>query len=262
MNKHYHGICKWSWVWRHSSYLHGTEVREGVKRWLLGSVNSSSTSHVCLKGEKCFSEWSDMAREESEMNQGWNLERTAVEEKWCIQKRKFEREYFQKIKTPSSGCVHTPSKAPCLIGPHDGVCDLGLQVFLGNLLLHSSECYHAFSFQPVAIIFKNGCWAEDMLLKKRIIISVDKLPSRKARQFTFLWQCVRTSIFPLSAILGLLSNFLYFPIWWVKKRNHFYFYLMDLITNEVGHASMCPEVGAFYLWDNTCCRLSHCLLRT
>lgn len=64
---------------------------------------------------------------------------------------------------------------------HNEVCDPspGLQNFPGNALSHGSECHHAFSLHPVAVIItekkflqeRNGCWTEDMLLEKKINFS-------------------------------------------------------------------------------------------
>lgn len=64
------------------------------------------------------------------------------------------------------------------------------------LLFASCISYHYRINSP-----KNGCWAKDMLLKKKLI-SVDKLPSRKECQFTSPWQCVRKSIFPHLCYFG------------------------------------------------------------
>lgn len=140
---------------------------------------------------------------------------------------------------------------------HDEVCDQfpGLQNFPGNALSHRSECHHAFSLHPVAIIItekkffqeQNGCWAEDMLLEE--INFSWQTALQKGVPIYIPMTCVRTSIFPHLCFFGtfhfvklfILSNMM------GEKDESFLLYLIGLITNEVGRASVCAEVGALSL---------------
>lgn len=151
--------------------------------------------NICLQGKNHFSEHRVIVYRlgRIRVTHPRSLERTAVKEKGVYPKEgNGERECSQKLELWVS--VHYFGGA--LLICTTMMCDPspGLQNFPGNALSHRSECHHAFSLPPVAIIItekKNPSktkWllAEDMLLEKTLI-SVDKLPSRKECQFTSPW---------------------------------------------------------------------------